>query len=192
MPLGSVIRSDTVMMGAVTLPAMPLVAEPAEAAAPEVFPEGSGPVVMGVREGTGPLLDMLLREGTGPVAKEGTGPVVDTPFFRDGAISGLTQAPFASNRSSLSMLAIPPPQPTAPTLEVTNARASDPPAAPGADPLPDWLRVEPPARVGDSVAWTGALDHLMPSKLVVGLTRALLARGLLTEEEILAALGQKK
>jgi hypothetical protein len=40
--------------------------------------------------------------------------------------------------------------------------------------------------------WTGALDHLMPSKLVVGLTRALLARGLVTEEEILAALGQKK
>lgn len=181
--------------------AMPVVPEPAEVPAPEVFPEGSGPVLMGIREGTGPLLDMLLKEGTGPVLKEGTGPLVDTPFFRDGAISGLvqrpsmTEAPFAASRSSLSMLAIPPPQPTAPAPEAAKSPAPALPA-PG-EVLPDWLRIEPtaqpaPATAGDSVAWTGALDHLMPSKLVVGLTRALLARGLLTEEEILAALGQKK
>ena len=63
-----------------------------------------------------------------------------------------------------------------------------------AEALPDWLRTETPAapRSGNPSPWTGALDHLMPSKLVVGLTRALLARGLVTEEEILAALGQKK
>lgn len=49
-------------------------------------------------------------------------------------------------------------------------------------------RLETPALA----EWTGALDHLMPSKLVVGLTRALLARGLVTEDEILDALGQRR
>lgn len=47
------------------------------------------------------------------------------------------------------------------------------------------------ASVEPVAGWSGSLDHLMPSKLVIGVTRALLARGLVTEAEILAALGQK-
>jgi hypothetical protein len=63
--------------------------------------------------------------------------------------------------------------------------------------LPDWLKEAGPAApepVAGSIpgAWTGALDHLAPSKLVLGITRVLLEKGLVTEAEILAALGQKK
>ena len=36
------------------------------------------------------------------------------------------------------------------------------------------------------------MHNLAPSRLVLGLTRALLARGIVTEADILAALGQKK
>ena len=148
--------------------------------------------------------DMLFREGSGPMGelllKEGTGPVVDTPFFAGGAMARVhtkSDLPFASSRSSLSDLAIPPPRATAPAPEVTSTGAPEPTASPVADALPDWLRTEAsgtPAAPAPTEpgTWTGALDHLMPSKLVIGLTRALLARGLVTEEEILAALGQKK
>ncbi|MDP1829737.1 MAG: hypothetical protein Q8L48_41105 [Archangium sp.] len=196
------VKNVTMPLGAVTMPEMPAIPEPAADSAPEVFSEGSGPVLMGIREGTGPLLDMLLKEGTGPVAREGTGPVVDTPFFRDAMspeplVPSMSDAPFVSSRSSLSALAIPPPQPTAPAPEVTSPKPPEPLAPPTGEALPDWLRTEAaaaprPAKPEESAAWSGALDHLMPSKLVVGLTRALLARGLVTEEEILAALGQKK
>ena len=210
-PLAEPVRNVTMPLGAVTVPEMPVIKQQATVEVPallaaevaEVFSEGSGPVLMGVREGTGPLLDMLLKEGTGPqLTREGTGPVVDTPFFRDASTAGpvvpsMTDAPFTSSRSSLSRLAIPPPQPTAPAPELAHAKAPEPLAAPPGEALPDWLKTEPgvtaaPAEPADSPMWTGALDHLMPSKLVVGLTRALLARGLVTEEEILAALGQKK
>ncbi len=164
--------------------------------------EGSGPVLMGIREGTGPLLDMLLKEGTGSLGelllREGTGPVMDTPFFGGSPVPNVhtkSDLPFASSGSSLSSIAIPPPQPTAPAPELTGTAAPAPLASP-ADALPEWLRTEPseaPVSVpSEPGAWTGALDHLMPSKLVLGLTRALLARGLVTEAEILAALGQKK
>ncbi|HEY1086047.1 MAG TPA: hypothetical protein VGE37_00075, partial [Archangium sp.] len=164
---------------------------------PVLVPESSGPVLTGevvapgstpgAAEGTGPLLDLLAREGTGPV--------VDTPFFTGGdsapVVPAMSDAPFVSSRSSLNAPAL---QPQA--------------AAPKSDEdLPDWLKSGPaegaaavssaptslPPPVPSAPAeWTGALDHLMPSRLVVGLTRALLARGIVTEEEILAALGQKK
>lgn len=190
-------------MPAIAVPeALPPPVESASPAEPESaeHAEGSGPVLVGVREGTGPLLDMLFREGSGPMGdlllKDGTGPVVDTPFFSGSpGPQGHSKSslPFASSQSSLSALAIPPPQPTAPAPELT---ATPAPAASSGEPLPDWLRTEPAAAPvavpSEPGAWTGALDHLMPSKLVVGLTRALLARGLVTEEEILAALGQKK
>lgn len=129
--------------------------------------ENSGPVITGVRAGTGPLLDMLAREGTGPV--------IDTPFFKGAAgmdIAPIPDLPFAST----------------PSMNASSGTN---------DSLPDWLagqvpkRSEPPV-AHDSGEWTGALDHLAPSKLVLGLTRALLARGIVTESEILAALGQKK
>jgi hypothetical protein len=156
-------------------------------------------VFAGVREGTGPLLDMLLKEGSQPlgdlIPKEGTGPVVDTPFASASAIVPpvADAPPFSSSRSSLSALAIPPPQPTAPAPEVTNGSAPEPLPPPVAgEALPDWLRADAAAaqNTAESAAWTGALDHLMPSKLVLGLTKVLLAKGLITEAEILAALGQ--
>jgi hypothetical protein len=163
-------------------------------APPQASPESrevSGQVLSGVVEGTGPLLDMLSREGTGPV--------VDTPFFNnelpEPLVPTMSDEPFVSSRAPVTM-----PEP---------AVAGPPPA----EDLPDWLRESaapaaerpPPAAASAAVQagattaaplppqpWTGALEHLMPSKLVVGLTRALLAKGLVTEAEILAALGPKK
>ena len=126
--------------------------------------ENSGPV-SGVREGTGAILAML--------ADGGTGPVVDTPF-----------------KSEVSVGALVPSQPL-PFATQSPARLVAPPESSPSEPgvLPAWLgEGATPA----ASAWTGALDHLAPSKLVVGLTRALLARGIVTEEEILAALSDKK
>ncbi|MFZ5445635.1 MAG: hypothetical protein ACOZQL_36925 [Myxococcota bacterium] len=170
---------------------MPALSEPSGpilVAADEVH---SGPVIEGLHEGTGPLLDMLADSG-------GTGPVVDTPFFRDSSavdvVPPLADVPFSSP-SSLAAVAIAPPPSTAPAADVV------PPLATPAEALPDWLRGgsdSPVPSVGAAPVadepgqWTGALDHLAPSKLVVGVTKALLARGLVTEAEILAALGQKK
>ncbi|MBL8915704.1 MAG: hypothetical protein JNM17_33705 [Archangium sp.] len=173
--------------------------EPALAAAAAANSgESSGPII-GIKEGTGPLLDLITVDG-------GTGPVVDTPFFRDANVdpSGVRPVPdrpFGSGPSSIGAIAIPPPMPTVPHHPPVDVPSAPPPESSpsSAEPLPDWLKTEgagfrspvaPP--VPTPGAWTGALDHLAPSKLVLGLTRALLARGLVTEEEILAALGQKK
>lgn len=177
-------------------PALAVTAEPAELAA--TSGESSGPII-GIKEGTGPLLDLIVDGGTGPV--------VDTPFFRDAAIdpSGVppvADRPFGASPSAIGAIAIPPPVPTVPNHPPVELPAAPPPQSSpsSAEPLPDWLKTEgaglpspvtaPP--VAEPGAWSGALDHLAPSKLVLGLTRALLARGLVTEEEILAALGQKK
>ncbi len=198
------VRNVTMQLGAVAVekPALDSPIPDPPASPPEVaeLSEGSGPVLMGIREGTGPLLDMLFKEGSGPMGdlllREGTGPVVDTPFFRDSGLGlvvpAMSDAPFASNRSSLSALAIAPPQSTTPEQEPLAPPVPD--VSPSGEALPDWLRTDSPhePKPGHPSPWTGALDHLMPSKLVVGLTRALLARGLVTEGEILAALGQKK
>ncbi|MFT3707461.1 MAG: hypothetical protein QM817_07310 [Archangium sp.] len=169
--------------------------EPALQAAVATSGESSGPIV-GLREGTGPLLDLVVDGGTGPV--------VDTPFFRDAIVDPngvppVADRPFASSPSpSIGAIAIPPPVPTVPAMpDAPLAPMSSPSSA---EPLPDWLKTEgsgvpsplAAAAAGAPGTWTGALDHLAPSKLVLGLTRALLARGLVTEEEILAALGQKK
>jgi hypothetical protein len=211
-PISGVIRNVTLPLGAVTVTEMVAIPDPAPSPpeaeiVPEALPEaelvqeGSGPVLVGVREGTGPLLDMLLKEGSQPLGdlllmKEGTGPVVDTPFASASAIVPpvADAPPFSSSRSSLSALAIPPPEPTVPSPEVTSSSAPEPLPPPVAgDALPDWLRGDAGAAQNtaeSAVAWTGALDHLMPSKLVVGLTKVLLAKGLITEAEILAALGQ--
>lgn len=168
---------------------------PSESAGSEVketLSESSGPVLLGVREGTGPLLDLLAKEGV-------TGPVVDTPFFREApaaqVVPAVSDEPFVSNPPSL-----PGPQ-TGTAAEVEAAAPGGSPSPGGAslfDPPPHQtlatmiLAAMDPQPSGGSPAWSGALDHLMPSKLVVGLTRALLARGLVTEEEILKALGQSK
>lgn len=129
----------------------------------------SGPISV-QREGTGPLLDLIVDSGTGPV--------VETPFGREvgvsvGALVPSQPLPFSSPSGSVAE-------------PIESA-----PSSPGA--LPDWLSATAASDEPISAdAWTGALDHLAPSKLVVGLTRALLARGIVTEDEILAALGQKK
>ncbi|MEW5743679.1 MAG: hypothetical protein AB1938_32505, partial [Myxococcota bacterium] len=64
--------------------------------------------------------------------------------------------------------------------------------------LPDWLK-------GDAAAptqtlteeapvdpWTGELETLAPSKLITGVARALIRKGILTEEDVLEALERKK
>lgn len=154
--------SGPIVTGEVAVDGDVVIIEPAETSGPIVAP----------REGTGPLLDML--------AEGGTGPVVETPFGRPVSVGALVPSeplPFTSQSS-----VIPAPNP---------APIESSPSQTGS--LPAWLKSAAPAPVGsDSGAWSGALDHLAPSKLVVGLTRALLARGLVTEDEILAALGQKK
>ncbi len=150
----------------------PVPAEPAKA--PEEEPvvdgepaENSGAIsVPGPKEGTGSILAML--------ADGGTGPVVDTPFKSDVSVGALVPSqplPFST--------------PTPAKLEAPAETSSPPGPA-----LPDWLGESSPSAIAS--AWTGALDHLAPSKLVVGLTRALLAKGIVTEEEILAALGGTK
>ncbi len=198
------VKNVTMPLGAVTMEMPALVAPIPDPppSLPEIaeLAEGSGPVLLGIREGTGPLLDMLFQEGSDamgdPLLREGTGPVVDTPFFRDSGpglvVPPMSDAPFVSSLSALGALAIPPPRTTMPDREPLAPPVPD--VSPNAEALPDWLRTEEPAATspGTPSPWSGALDHLMPSKLVVGLTRALIARGLVTEEEILAALGQKK
>lgn len=148
------------------IPVEPAPAEPTNAERPlEAVLEGEPPETAGPREGTGSILAML--------ADGGTGPVVDTPFRSEVSVGALVPSqplPFATQ---------------SPARLVAPAESS--PSVPGV--LPAWLgEGAAPA----TSAWTGALDHLAPSKLVVGLTRALLARGIVTEEEILAALSDKK
>jgi hypothetical protein len=62
--------------------------------------------------------------------------------------------------------------------------------------LPDWLRgdaaSEPRPFDEGADSWTGELEALAPSKLITGVARALIRKGLLTEQEVLAALERKK
>lgn len=78
-----------------------------------------------------------------------------------------------------------------------------PPPAPQAKPdleLPDWLSTgssSPPSASAATIAdedsgWTGALDHLAPSKLAVAVAKALVRRRVLTEQDILDELEKKK
>ena len=138
------------------IPVDPAPAEPTNAERPlEAVLEGEPPETAGPREGTGSILAML--------ADGGTGPVVDTPFKSEVSVGALVPSqplPFATQ--SPARLVAPP---------------ESSPSVPGV--LPAWLgEGATPA----ASAWTGALDHLAPSKLVVGLTRALLARGIVTED----------
>lgn len=72
------------------------------------------------------------------------------------------------------------------------------PEAPAADPLalPDWLRGDAagePAPVDEGAdPWTGELETLAPSKLITGVARALIRKGILTEQDVLEALERKK
>jgi Type II secretion system (T2SS), protein E, N-terminal domain len=137
----------------------------------------------------------------------------DAPFFASSspsqAVRPMTDDAFvpgvpASSPSSLAQLMIEPEAPVAPIPQpmVVPAQprissssgqrqpAAAPPAAtPSASELPDWLKAgEGTADLG----WTGALDHLAPSKLIVAVTRALIRRGLVSERDILDAAEPKK
>lgn len=72
--------------------------------------------------------------------------------------------------------------------------------APEAPPesLPSWLGGAPPGVAAPAPGfvltpgeWTGALDDVAPSRLIVAAVKALVVKGLLTEAEILEALGKK-
>ncbi len=139
----------------------------------------------------------------------------DAPFFASSspsqAVRPMTDEAFvpgvpASSPSSLAQLMIEPeapvaPIPRAPTIAVPaqprissssgqRPPSASPPSAAPASELPDWLRgsAEPSADLG----WTGALDHLAPSKLIIAVTRALIRRGLVSERDILDAAEPKK
>lgn len=63
--------------------------------------------------------------------------------------------------------------------------------------LPDWLQGDaaPAQTLTEETAvdpWTGELETLAPSKLITGVARALIRKGILTEEDVLEALERKK
>lgn len=76
------------------------------------------------------------------------------------------------------------------------ADAGPPPGAPR-ESLPSWLGATPsapePPQIGPTLVvqpgeWTGQLDDMPPSRLIVGAVKALILKGLISEAEILAAL----
>lgn len=152
-----------------------------------------------------------------PLAFDATasdGPLDDAPFFeaapRTRPVAALDDRAFVddvplSSPSSLAKLVIgPDPAPlpimSPPDLKATMATARSsailrPPAASSSSPsritLPEWMGAE--AQPGEeSEGWSGALDALAPSKLIVAVTKALLRRGLLSEEEIIDVSELKK
>lgn len=71
-------------------------------------------------------------------------------------------------------------------------------ASPPQESLPSWLGSAGSAVAGPAAAfvlqpgeWTGKLDDTPPSRLIVGAVKALVQKGLVTEAEILEALGKK-
>lgn len=143
----------------------------------------------------------------------------DAPFFeaapRTRPVAALDDRAFVDNvptssPSSLAKLVIgPDPAPLSvvspPDLKATMATARNsailrPPAvssssssssSPSRITLPEWMAGEAQP-VDESEGWTGALDALAPSKLMVAVTKALLRRGLLTEQEIIDVSELKK
>ena len=101
----------------------------------------------------------------------------------------------------------PPPESPAPATDpepddaVVVMEEPAPEAAPAPAPqesLPSWLGPAatpvadaPQGFVLQPGAWTGKLDDTPPSRLIVGAVKALVTKGLLTEAEILEALGKK-
>jgi hypothetical protein len=89
--------------------------------------------------------------------------------------------------------------PTVPPISLTlEASALEPGPAPRDDGdagLPAWLNGggETPLAPEQAVdEWNAELERLSASRLIVGVTKALLKRGLLTRAEILEALGEGK
>ncbi|MBL8917445.1 MAG: hypothetical protein JNJ54_01175 [Myxococcaceae bacterium] len=90
---------------------------------------------------------------------------------------------------------LPPPQESGPPVPEL-ADAGPPPGAPR-ESLPSWLGATPSSPEGPQIGptlvikpgeWTGQLDDVPPSRLIVGAVKALVLKGLVSEAEILAAL----
>jgi len=116
----------------------------------------------------------------------------------------------SSSPSSLESLVISPhvpvlpDRPVAPSVPAPEPRtalgARVPPPAPSGPPLPAWLKnpeaasdapieeAEPPAV---SQEWSGKLDDVPPSRLIVAAVKALVTSGVVSEEAILALLAKK-
>jgi hypothetical protein len=119
-----------------------------------------------------------------------------------------------SSPSSLAKLVIEPELPALPIVSPTDLRVtavtarssavqSRPPPSPAPpaeapratrQTLPEWLQHEVAAQSNgaDPEGWSEALDALAPSKLILAVTKALLRRGVLTEQDILEASEPKK
>jgi hypothetical protein len=106
---------------------------------------------------------------------------------------------FQSSSSSLEALVI---APNVPVLAGRPAAASAPPVtkaasapapAPSGPDLPDWLQnAEPPVPVPPTPAeWSGQLDDVPPSRLIVAAVKALVTSGVVSERAILDVLAKK-
>jgi hypothetical protein len=138
-----------------------------------------------------PLADALFTEESPVVESPAANVVVDLE-----AAGPAAPAPFSFP---------PPPEPPAPVLAATEPYPELEPApapvavevaAAPASSMPSWLGAEaaaaaPPALVLTPGEWTGKLDDVPPSRLIVGAVKALVHKGLVTEAEILEALGKK-
>ncbi len=130
------------------------------------------------------------------------------PLFDAGAgAEGLFAEPPAPSAPAPFEFPPPPPPVTAPPppVVVEEAPPAEPVAVPEAPPseapssLPSWLGpggapAEPqsdPGFVLQPGEWTGKLDDVAPSRLIVGAVKALVLKGLVTEAEILEALAKK-
>lgn len=97
----------------------------------------------------------------------------------------------------------PVPEPAAPVEEppaaVEPVAAPEPPPAEPPSSLPSWLGPGEAAAVPQAAPgfvlqpgeWSGKLDDVAPSRLIVGAVKALVLKGLVTEAEILEALAKK-
>jgi hypothetical protein len=131
--------------------------------------------------------------------------VPDVPTSSGSSLARLVIAPEPAPISTLPPVTLPrpvPPMPPAPRGPSSPGalggghRASAPVAvAPRPSPaveLPDWLKASATGVPLDP-QWTGALEDMAPSKLITAVTRALIRRGVLSEQDVLdAAVTRKK
>ncbi|MCU0701160.1 MAG: hypothetical protein MUC96_32020 [Myxococcaceae bacterium] len=92
----------------------------------------------------------------------------------------------------------PPPAPVEPYPELEPAAPVPVVEAPAPASMPSWLGADASAAAAPVAGfvltpgeWTGRLDDVPPSRLIVGAVKALVTKGLVTEAEILEALGKK-
>lgn len=123
------------------------------------------------------------------------------PAFATPSFESFDEQPMMASPSGIRELRLPP----AALDPLTASRAGV--------QLPGWISSSPPGSAGDAAPaqttpapvsasssslvrgpegeWTGALDATAPSKLVVGLVKVLLRRGLVSERELLEALKRR-